>query len=229
MSEVSISVITPVWQGERFLREALESIRAQTRPADEAIVVDDGSTDESVAIADELAAEWPVLRVLRRENGGSAAARNTGISAATGDLITFLDADDLMVPTRLEQQAAYLAAQPEADVVIGREELLVEEGVSAPAWIRAGDDGRPRPYLMSMMARRAVLERIGAFDPSFRLSQDLEWMVRARAAGVRVDTLDEVLIRRRMHGGNVVYRTEEIRRAMLQTIRTRLAAREETT
>lgn len=226
MSGARISVITPVYQGERFLRAAIESIRAQTRHADEVIVVDDGSTDSSAEIAGRLAAEWPALRVISQENAGSAAARNRGIDASTGDLITFLDADDVMVPARLELQEAHLAANPAAEAVMGREDLVVEDGVEAPAWVRADDDGRPRPYMMSMMVRREVLDRIGPFDPSFRLSQDLEWMVRARALGVRVDTLDEVLIHRRMHGGNVVYRTQEIRQAMLRTIRTRLASRE---
>ena len=227
MSAPRISVVTPVYQGERFLADAMESIRAQTRPADEVVVVDDGSTDGSADVAEAIAADWPVLRLIRRENAGSAAARNTGIAATTGDLITFLDADDMMLPERLATQEAHLGAHTDADVVMGREELLLEEGVVAPAWIRTEDDGSARPYLMSMMARREVLERIGPFDPTFRLSQDLEWMVRARAAGVRVDTLDVVLIRRRMHGGNVVYRTQEIREAMLRAIRTRLAAREE--
>ena len=229
MSNGRISVITPVYQGERFLTAALESIRAQTRHADEVIVVDDGSTDSSGEISEALAAEWPALRVLSQENAGSAAARNRGIEVSTGDLVTFLDADDVMVPTRLALQEAHLAANPATDVVMGREDLIIEDGVEAPAWVRADDDGRPRPYMMSMMVRRVVLDRIGPFDPSFRLSQDLEWMVRARARGVTVDTLDEVLIQRRMHGGNVVYRTQEIRQAMLRTIRTRLASRESAT
>ena len=74
MRGAEISVVTPVFQGERFLAAALESIRAQTRPADEVIVVDDGSTDASAAIAEEVAAGWPALRVLHQANAGSAAA-----------------------------------------------------------------------------------------------------------------------------------------------------------
>lgn len=224
----TITVITPVYQGERFLAETLASIRAQTVPATEVIVVDDGSTDASGAIADDLAAQWPALRVIHRPNGGLPTALNTGIAAATGDLITFIDADDLMVPTRLEQQSRHLAENPGAQVVMGREDLMVEEGVVAPAWIRPEDDGTPRPYMMSMMARRAALDRVGLFDPGFGVSQDLDWMVRARAAGVRVDTLDTVLIRRRMHGENMVYGTDAIKAEMLKTLRARLASRGDT-
>ena len=227
MSSASITVITPVYQGERFLAAALESIRAQSLPASEVIVIDDGSTDASGEIAEAMAADWPALRVVRRANGGLFTALNAGIAAAGGALVTFLDADDLMVPTRLEQQAHHLSAHPECDVVMGREEVMVEEGAAAPAWIRGEDDGTPRPYMMSLMVRRAVLERIGGFDPAFDVSQDLDWMVRARAAGARIDTLDSVLIHRRMHGDNMVYATDAIRRGMLQAMRARLAARED--
>ena len=80
---------------------------------------------------------------------------------------------------------------------------------------------------MSVMARRGALERVGVFDPGFGVSQDLDWMVRARAVGVRVDTLDTVLIRRRMHGDNLVYRTDVIKTEMLKTLRARLARRED--
>jgi glycosyltransferase involved in cell wall biosynthesis len=229
VSGARISVVVPVFQGERFLAAALDSIHRQSLPADEVVVVDDGSTDRSAAIAIEMAERWPALRVLRRENGGPSVATNHGIGATTGEFLTFLDADDLMVETRLEQQARHLGDHPGTDLVIGREEVLVEEGAVAPAWIRAADDGTPRPYMMSMMVRRAAFDRVGGFDPSLRASQDLDWMVRARAAGLRMDILDAVLIRRRMHGDNLVYGTAAIRQGMLRALRGRLDRRDEPT
>lgn len=223
---IRISVVVPVYQGERFLDAALVSIRDQTRPADQVVVIDDGSTDGSATIALRMAEDWPALHVLRRANGGLSTALNDGISAASGDLVTFLDADDVMVPTRLEQQARHLRDNPDVDLVYGREEVLVEDGVSAPAWIRPGDDGKPRPYMMSLMVHRAAFERVGEFDPSLAMSQDLDWMVRARATGLRMDVLDTVLIRRRMHGENMVYDTTAVRHGMLRTLRSRLRSRE---
>jgi glycosyltransferase involved in cell wall biosynthesis len=222
MSVPRISVVVPVYQGERFLAAALESIRDQSRPADEVVVVDDGSTDAGAAIAEEVAGDWPALRVLRRPHAGLSSALNAGIAATSGDLVTFLDCDDLMVPTRLARQAAHLAAHPGTDLVIGREEVMVEDGAVAPAWIRAERDGTPRPAMMSLMARRAALERVGGFDTALRVSQDLDWMVRARVAGLRMDTLDAVLMRRRMHGDNMVYATADIRQGMLQVLRNRI-------
>jgi glycosyltransferase involved in cell wall biosynthesis len=226
VSDSGISVVVPVYQGERFLAAALESIRRQSLPADEVVVVDDGSTDDSAAIALRMAREWQTLRVLSRPNGGLSSALNDGIAATGGALVTFLDCDDLMVGTRLEQQAVHLRDHPETDLVIGREEVMVEEGAEAPAWIRPEDDGTPRPYMMSLMVRRPALERVGGFDPSLDVSQDLDWMVRARAAGLRMDTLDTVLIRRRMHGDNMVYATDAIRQGMLRALRGRISGRE---
>jgi glycosyltransferase involved in cell wall biosynthesis len=222
MSEPGIAVVVPVYEGERFLAAALESVRAQSRPADEVVVVDDGSTDGGAAVAVRLARDWPALRVVRRAHAGLSATLNAGIAATRGELVTFLDCDDLMVPTRLEQQAAHLAAHPGTDVVIGREEVMVEEGAVAPAWIRAERDGTPRPAMMSLMVRRPALERVGGFDTALRVSQDLDWMVRARVAGLRMDTLDAVLMRRRMHGDNMVYATDDIRQGMLQVLRNRI-------
>ncbi|MGQ9503351.1 MAG: glycosyltransferase family 2 protein [Thermogutta sp.] len=101
-----ISVVIPVFNGERFLAEAIRSALAQTLPPYEILVVDDGSTDESAELAESFG---PPVRVLREENRGEAAARNCGIEAARGDWIAFLDCDDVWKPEKLALQAAFFA------------------------------------------------------------------------------------------------------------------------
>jgi glycosyltransferase involved in cell wall biosynthesis len=98
----TITAIIPVHNGERHLAEAIQSVLAQTLPPGEIIVVDDGSTDASAAIAQSFGAP---VRVLAQPNLGPAAARNLGLAHATGDLLAFLDADDLWTPNKLARQA----------------------------------------------------------------------------------------------------------------------------
>src|SRR4051812_50064999 len=104
----------PVFNGEPFIAEAIESVLAQSRPASELIVVDDGSTDGSAAVA----ARFPEVKLIRTENRGPAAARNTGVAESIGEVITFLDADDVMKPERLERQAAALDEDPSVSLAL---------------------------------------------------------------------------------------------------------------
>src|SRR5262245_20179101 len=105
----SVSVVIPCYNAGRFLKETLESILAQTRPALEVIVVDDGSTDDSAAVA---GAFGPPVRVLRQSNQGESVARNRGLDEARGDWVAFLDADDVWAPDKLERQLAAVEGSP---------------------------------------------------------------------------------------------------------------------
>src|SRR5690349_18103068 len=109
-AEPRVSVVVPVRDGERFLAEALGSAAAQTPAAHELLVVDDGSADGSAELAERLGA-----RVLRQAREGQAAARNLGVRAATGELVAFLDADDLWPARSLERRLAAMRAHPSAE------------------------------------------------------------------------------------------------------------------
>jgi glycosyltransferase involved in cell wall biosynthesis len=189
-----VSAIVPVHDGECFLREALESILQQDYRPLEVIVVDDGSTDESAAIAASL----PV-RVLRRERAGVAAARNTGLGSAAGSLIAFLDQDDLWPPGRLRRQVEHLCAHPGHAFVVGRMEVFLEPGVMPPAWI-------PRDQtaflLGALVARRAAFETVGPFDERYEISSDSDWFAHAHDAGLARGVLDDVVLRYRIHARN---------------------------
>jgi len=228
--ETPVSVILPVFNAERFVGEAIESIWAQGYEHVEVIVVDDGSTDGSAAYVAALCREHPRLRLLRlSENRGPAAARNRGLAEARSELITFLDADDLMTPDRLIFQVHHLTSHDEFDVVVGTEVLRLTPGIEPPAWVRLRRTPGPRYLQMSMMVRRKIFDRVGLFDESFRVSSDSEWGYRAEAARVRTARIDRPFLVRRIHGANLTYRTQDMRHAMgrglLKTARTRLARR----
>jgi glycosyltransferase involved in cell wall biosynthesis len=117
----SISVVIPTYNGERFLRAALESVFAQTLPACEIVVVDDRSTDGTFELCQSIAATAPVpMRTIRlpSNSGGPARPINVGIAAARGDLISVLDQDDLFAPDHLASKAEVLAARPDVSVAV---------------------------------------------------------------------------------------------------------------
>ena len=195
MADALVSVVVASFNGERFLAETLDSVFAQDYEPYEVVFVDDGSTDRT----SEIAQRYP-LRYVARENGGLAAARNTGVAEARGEYVTFIDDDDLMPPDRLSLQAKRLADHAELGCVLGR-----QEWIDAPDWLPRdpvfGDlAGIP---LAAAMVRRNALDDVGGFDESFRYAEDRDLLVRLREHGVGIDVLAEVVLLRRYHGQNM--------------------------
>jgi len=134
MSPPSFSIIVPCYRQAHFLPQALESALAQHGAAYEVIVVDDGSPDDTAAVAGHFVASHPErVRLVRQENRGLALARAAGLAVAAGDFLVFLDADDILEPDMLGACVRGLAREPEADVVVGN------------AWL-VGPDGRQPAY-----------------------------------------------------------------------------------
>ena len=192
-----LSVIVPVHNGARFLGEAMDSILRQAWPRLEIIVVDDGSTDEIEQVVSALPVD---VRFLRQTNRGAAAARNRGYREAAGELIAFLDVDDLWPEGALDAMIVRLT-EGGLDVVQGHGQLFRREddgeieylshaGESCPNYIGAAVYRRSALESRSRSIRRAVL----AF------SEDTDWFVRAREAGLAIERLDQatLLVRRCM-------------------------------
>jgi len=193
-----VSVVTAVYNGEDFLEEALQSLFAQDYEPFESIVVDDGSSDRS----GDIAQSFPV-RYVRQENAGAAAARNVGIGLATGQYVTFLDADDVLPPNKLTLQASHLMDNPNVGCVVGRQEIRFE-GVEPPEWLKHDPvygDVEGIPLLAAMLTREA-LETVGGFDPTFGFAEDRDLFVRLREAGIEIAVLAEIVLYRRFHGEN---------------------------
>lgn len=213
MSSRLISCIVPVFNGERYVREAVDSILAQTHRPLEIIVVDDGSTDGTAAIIEKYSAQ---VHYLLQPNSGPAAARNRGLRAARGDLLAFLDADDQWRPEKLARQWARLQKRPEIDLCFTRyknfwmAELAEEEGRyrdhplsgSQSAW-----------SICTLLAPRAAFEKFGCFDETIREFENMRWFLRAARKGAAIEVLPDLLVDRRLHGNNVT----RLKRAEIST------------
>jgi len=194
---IGVSCIVPVYNGEDFLGEAIDSILAQTHQPGEVIVVDNNSTDGSVAVA---ASYGDAVRVVREVKRSPASARNAGIRAAQLPLIAFLDADDLWHPEKLERQVAHLNSRADLDLSLCVAENFWEPGLEEEQR-RYADMGRNRAThaFGTLLTTRAVFDRVGLIDDELAHGDQIEWFVRARDSGMVIEALPDVLMRRRMH------------------------------
>jgi glycosyltransferase involved in cell wall biosynthesis len=192
-----ISIVVPVRDGARYLPAALASLFQQTLPPDEVIVVDDGSTDGSAAIAEAIGG----VRVIRSSARGPAAARNVGVLAASGDLIGFLDADDAATVDRLDLQVGALRRTASSDGAVGLAVNVPDRSEDIPDRSRARLPVRSFA-LGSLLLRRAAFDAVGLFDEQLVAAEGVDWVARARRAGFRWATLDEIVLLRRDHGAN---------------------------
>ena len=201
MNAKLISVIIPVYQGEKYLAEALDSIFAQNYRPIEVLVVDDGSTDATASIAKS----YPEVRYFFQANQGHCVAKNTGLANCTGDLITFLDADDYWLPNNLEIQSAYLEAHPEVGCGMGKGWNFLQDGMTRPRWISEAmmtEDGGGW-HLGASLMHRWVLDRIGHLNVSYFHGNDFDLFIRMREAKIPAHLVNSCLLRRRIHGGNL--------------------------
>jgi len=197
-----VSCIVPVYNGEQYLAEALDSILAQTHRPVEVIVVDDGSTDGTARVA---AGYGETVRYLRQENAGSAAARNRGLAEAHGELVGFLDADDLWHPDKLDRQVARFAAHPQLDYCVTHvQNFWVAELSEEAERFRHHRRGQPIPgyFTGALVARRAHFDALGGFDTRHGHADDTDWFLRAAERGAIVELLPDVLVYRRLHPSN---------------------------
>ena len=202
MMSSQISCIVPVFNGECYVKEALDSILAQTYHPIEIIVVDDGSTDKTAAV---VAGYGEKVRYLWQSNLGPAAARNHGIRSARGAFVAFLDADDLWHQEKLTKQMAQFQAKPELEVCVthlshfvdselGREDILYQDQrrlYNIPGYIT-----------QTLLTRRTTFEKVGIFDHTLRHGDANDWFVRVADLGVSLELIPEVLVYRRLHSTN---------------------------
>jgi glycosyltransferase involved in cell wall biosynthesis len=195
-----ISVIIPVFNCERYIAAAVESVFKQTLAPSEIIVVDDGSTDATPCI---LAALSPPVTVIRQPNCGGAAASNRGVEMSTGRFLCFLDADDLWVHDKVARQFDHLTKHPNKEAVFGLVQQFISDDL-APNLASLACRQAPQPGIgkTNMMIRRDAFERIGPFDSTLRSIDFLEWYMRATENGLQVDMLAEVVAFRRLHATN---------------------------
>jgi glycosyltransferase involved in cell wall biosynthesis len=207
---MSVSVVIPAYNASRFIAETLQSVLAQTLLPDEILVVDDGSSDDTAAIAEAFGAP---VRVFRRTNQRQAAARNFGVEQATGDWIAFLDADDLWAPNKLAMQFDELARHPEADICYTGRVLLLQRGdtatlggvISVPpaAEIRRALFVDATFLPSSVVIRRSTILGVNGFDPRIQYgNEDYDLWLRLLHAGVVFAACCQPLVSYRRHETN---------------------------
>jgi glycosyltransferase involved in cell wall biosynthesis len=223
MTRAGVSVVIPVFNGERYLAQAVSSVAGQTCPPQEIIVIDDGSRDGSAAIAKA----FPGIRYVAQEHQGQSAARNRGAKVARGEYLAFLDADDVWVEDKLERQLSVLSHNPEVDAVFGWAEPFIDRGSVGEAPPRAMVAPPPMPAHLpgAMLIRRAAFMRIGGYRTDWRVAEVIEWYARAVDAGLALRMLDAVVLRRRLHEANLGRRERGSRTDYVRALRMVLARR----
>lgn len=218
-----ISVVVPCYNQAHFLAETLESVLAQTYPAWEVIVVDDGSTDDTAAVVAAFAGR---VKYLRRENGGLSAARNTGLAAATGQLLHFLDSDDSIEPDAYERVAQSVRRNPDADcyhlswrTIDGGGQPLADFrtqalGADALSMLLRGNRFPP----CAGMVRRETALRAGLFKVELRSCEDWDFWIRCAAAGARFEPVADAYALYRRYPGSMSTNHPRMWRSGLQVL-----------
>lgn len=219
-----------VYNGERYLEEAIESILAQTFRDFELLIVDDGSTDKSAKILAGAASRDVRIRIVTNpSNIGLTRSLNKALAEARGTLIARMDADDIALPERLERQIAFLQNNPEVGVVGTAYRFINGRGETIGEKVILGDNRliqrvliRFNPFLhSSVMIRKGLLDRIGGYDERYKKAQDYDLWMRL-APLCHFANLPEVLMKKRFTLDMISYTQE--RKQIRTAVQIRLAA-----
>ena len=227
--EGAVSVVIAVYNGEAMVAEAIGSAIEQGRIVGEIIVVDDGSTDDTV----EVVRSFTNVRLLQQINAGPASARNTAIRASNCGFIAPLDHDDLFTPNRLDRMVAALESDPDAAYALGQQELVIEPGSPLPYWLRSTDPTELEHFRNKhgtglMLIRRQAFNSVGYFDETLTgAGEDLDWVFRCIELGLSSVTIDDFVTVRRMRGDNLTCDESANRRAMFEVLQRRAHRRRE--
>jgi glycosyltransferase involved in cell wall biosynthesis len=215
------TVIVPAYNAAETIEQAIGSVRAQTDPSFELIAVDDGSTDATLDLIRRMAAADERIHVIRQDNAGPSAARETAMGRTSGIYLTFLDSDDLLMPSYLETMAATLGADAEIGLAHARAWVLDDAAGGgrirravwpAPRYVTGSDDDPPDPvvalasgnYVGAVQtARRSAVERAGGLDAGLHQAEDYDLWMRIAVAGFRIVSAPGTLVVVRNRAGSL--------------------------
>jgi glycosyltransferase involved in cell wall biosynthesis len=222
-----VSVVIPAYNLAPFLTEAVRSVFAQTYSAIECIVVDDGSTDNTREVLQALVRSYPSLKTACQTNGGVSSARNLGLCMCSGDLVAFLDADDVFLPDKIERQVKFLQEHPNIGMVYG-DYLLVEEDLQPLAFFNAQMPRSMQPLdalachnwfnPLVILIRRNVIEQVGMFDEELAVAEDWDYWIRC-ARLVPLAYLQGAVALYRQHACQVHRNHARMRESCIRVIR----------
>jgi glycosyltransferase involved in cell wall biosynthesis len=200
--DIFVSVIIPVYNGERFIDGVIKNVQEQDYAPLEIIIIDDGSTDGT---ADAVASFRDKIRCIHQENRGPAAARNRGINMSSGNVIAFLDVDDLWPRNKVKRQVSFLEDNPCVEIVQG---LIQEFALYTPidpekVPLKASSKTYNFINLGCAVFRKSVFDKVGLFDETLRFNEDTDWFFRAWENNIAKIVLKEVSLFYRKHDGNM--------------------------
>jgi glycosyltransferase involved in cell wall biosynthesis len=216
----TVSIVIPCYNQAHYLRQSIESAVGQTHPSTDVIVVDDGSTDDTAAVA----AAYADVRCVRQDNRGPSGARNAGLSVARGAFVIVLDADDRLLPWAATRGIASLQSDPTAAFAVGLERRIDADGAPLPTHRRRPLQGDAyaslvrRCWIMppgAVVFRRSILEAIGGFDAGLVCAEDYDVYLKLARRWPIIDHYTEV-VEYRQHPGTLSRRAD---RMLMQTMR----------
>jgi glycosyltransferase involved in cell wall biosynthesis len=215
-----VSVVIPVWNGERFLAEAVESVLKQTYAPHEVIIVDDGSTDGSAKVAKRFGA---LVRYFFQGKKGAATARNYGVELSGGNFIAFLDADDFWAKDKLALQMKSFVDHPESDIVLGQ----VRQFYSCASGVVLKEEPEIIPGYVpgTMLIKRASFFRAGKFSTQWQVGEFIDWYLRAEEIGLKSFFVPSVVLMRRIHDDNMGIRERASRSDYVKIVKASLDRR----
>lgn len=214
----TVSVIIAVYNGEKYLREALDSILKQTYPDIEIILVDDGSSDRTNEIVQSYGTQ---IRYIFQPNQGQPSAQNHGICLAKSPYLSFLDADDLFHPEKTRLQVSFLQSHPEIDFVLGHIEQFLSPDLSLEnqkKWF-CPSGMQPGYLAVAGLFKKECFEKVGLFNEKQRIGPFVEWYMRAEEKGLKNSLIPQQVCRRRIHENNMTIQARHSRIEYVQIVK----------
>jgi glycosyltransferase involved in cell wall biosynthesis len=222
-----LSIIMPVRDGQRYIRAALDSVACQCSEADELIVIDDGSTDQTADIVNAFWAPCKIM-ILKAHGKGPAKARNLGLVAAQGRLITFLDHDDYWPSHRIESHIDRLDSDPSIAVTMSKVKYFLSPDSAKENETRTLPEAIYHVHLGASTFRRSVFENVGGFDEDMKFSEDHDLFLRIREVGLQIAPIDEIGLYYRIHDTNMTRdQSPEQMRYFFEVVKKSLSRRRE--
>jgi glycosyltransferase involved in cell wall biosynthesis len=220
----AVSVIIPCFNAATYVGESIACVLDQILPGDEVVVVDDGSTDDSLEV---IASFGRQIHCVRQANQGISGARNTGLMHSQCGLIAFLDADDLWSTGSLDARRRALSSDSRLDYVWGGVQAFISPELDANAQAAIGmlPPTRGGRLAGTLLVRRKVFNSVGGFDQTFQVGETLDWVARADAAGFRSRELPQNLLHRRVHGANTMVKQQRMQGDYLRALRASIERR----
>lgn len=201
MNPYSVSVIIPLYNNEKYIGEAIESVLTQVKKHMEIIVVNDGSTDKSSEVAEKFI---PHIKLMHQENKGAAAARNLGIRQSHGYFLAFSDADDIWMPDHQKLLLAAFEKKPDLDMALGgvkqfiSPELPIEKGNILMEELKI----MPGYHPGAMLVKKLSFMKVGLLNENLHLAEFVDWFSKARDMELQSIMLDDIVYKRRIHTSN---------------------------